>query len=216
MGTNTQLTTTPTDSAYGRLGYLRRFFPPRSSLWAMVAARGSTQSLCSLPVRISKAAMEGLPALMDDGVSGKFCAVEGGNTFSALQPYLAILAQLTRQRKWVVFVAPPFDVPIPMLMQAGFNTARFMVVNAKSAEGRSWALMQAVEGRHCGAVLYWGELTETCRLQVERAVQETQSVCLWFEKDEASTAHLGPMCLPRQSAMPTQALRGATAIPVAA
>ncbi len=105
------------------------------------------------------------------------------DSIAPLHDHWPMLAQLTWRRKWVVCVSPPMAIPSSLLNQEGINEARFMGVNAKSAEGRSWALLQALQGRHCGAVLYWGALTESAQRQLESVVQESGVYCLWFKSE---------------------------------
>ncbi len=110
-------------------------------------------------------------------------SARGPAVLSPLEAYLPLLAQLTQQRKWVVCIAPPAVISIDLLAQAGINESRFMQVHAKSPEGRSWALLQALQGRHCGAVLYWGDLSESLQWQIESVVQDSPVYCLWFKAD---------------------------------
>ncbi len=105
------------------------------------------------------------------------------NALASLQSHWPLLAHLTGQRKWVVCVAPPMVIPSPLLIQEGVHEARFMAVNARSVEGRSWALLQALQGKHCGAILYWGALSESAQRQLESLVQESGVYCLWFKNE---------------------------------
>lgn len=116
--------------------------------------------------------------------AGHVYTISGASdSLARLHEYWPLLAQLTWQRKWVVCVAPPVAIPASIPVQAEVNGARFMEINAKSTEGRSWALLQSLQGRHCGAVLYWGALTESVHCQIKSIVQETGVYFLWFKNE---------------------------------
>ena len=101
----------------------------------------------------------------------------------ALAPLLPFLARLTRQRKWVVLVSPPFRVPESLLVQAGIVPSRFMVVDAKSPEARSWAVQQALRNCPGGAVLFWPSSPPEASLKqrIDAAAWEGQSSCISFD-----------------------------------
>lgn len=101
---------------------------------------------------------------------------------SALQPLLPFLSRLTRQRKWVILVSPPFRPSMPELIRAGIDPARFMVVQARSREGKIWAVQQALRNCPGGAVLYWPSASPDSglRQRIEAAALEGESSCISF------------------------------------
>jgi hypothetical protein len=102
----------------------------------------------------------------------------GEQELNALWPFLA---SMTRRRKWVVLVAPPYAMPMARLHRAGVDPSRFMVVRAKSAEGKTWAVQQALRSRDCGAVLFWSMPLEAGqRLRLEAAALEGEAACIGF------------------------------------
>ncbi|MDE1990129.1 MAG: hypothetical protein KGI82_06625 [Betaproteobacteria bacterium] len=102
----------------------------------------------------------------------------------ALQPLLPFLSRLTRQRKWVILVSPPFQPAMPSLLKAGIDPARFMVVQARSPEAKLWAVQQALRNCPGGAVLYWpsGTPDTGLRQRIEAAALEGESSCISFNK----------------------------------
>ncbi len=104
----------------------------------------------------------------------------GEQELVALMPFLA---SVTRQRKWIVLVSPPYAPQMARLVQAGVNPARFMIVQAKSKEGKSWAVQQALRSHDCGAVLFWSQPLESRqRISLEVAALEGKSSCISFIK----------------------------------
>lgn len=101
-----------------------------------------------------------------------------------LDPLLPFLARLTRQRKWVILISPPFRPGPSELAQANIDPSRFMVVEAKSAEARAWALQQALRNCLGGAVLFWPSSVPDAlfRQRIEAAAREGESSCISFDK----------------------------------
>jgi len=105
-------------------------------------------------------------------------AASGDQELASLLPFLA---SMTRKRKWVVLVAPPYAMPMQRLLRAGIDPSRFMVVRARSQEGKAWAVQQALRSRDCGAVLFWSMPLETRqRLRLEAAAVEGETSCIGF------------------------------------
>ena len=104
----------------------------------------------------------------------------------ALQPLLPFLSRLTRQRKWVILVSPPFQPAMASLIKAGIDPARFMVVHARSPEAKLWAVQQALRNCPGGAVLYWpsGALDAWLRQRIEAAALEGESSCISFNSSD--------------------------------
>jgi len=115
-------------------------------------------------------------------------AASGDQELGSLLPFLA---STTRKRKWVVLVAPPYAMPMPRLLRAGIDPSRFMVVRAKSLEGKAWAVQQALRSRDCGAVLFWSMPLETRqRLRLEAAAVEGETSCIGFIESFNQLIHI--------------------------
>ncbi len=115
-------------------------------------------------------------------------AASGDQELGSLLPFLA---SMTRKRKWVVLVAPPYAMPMPYLIRAGIDSSRFMVVRAKSQEGKTWAVQQALRSRDCGAVLFWSmPLESRQRLRLEAAAVEGETSCIGFIESFNQLIHI--------------------------
>ena len=78
------------------------------------------------------------------------------------------LAELTRRRQRVVFVAPPYIPYAPALGAQGLDLRYVMQIEAAAAEG-AWSAEQCLRSGSCGAVLGWlpeADYTQLRRLQL--------------------------------------------------
>lgn len=82
---------------------------------------------------------------------------------------LPALAQLSRQQRWLAWVAPPHVPYGPALVQAGIDLSRVLLVHPRATADGLWAVEQALRAGSCGAVLAWlpgGEPAALRRLQL--------------------------------------------------
>jgi len=116
-------------------------------------------------------------------------ASHGNSTeLNALLPFMVKNTQL---RKWVILVAPPYAVPTARLLQAGVNLSRYLVVNARSVEGKLWATEQALRSHNCGAVLVWPEALSVDRLnRLQWAAEEGETACFYFNSTASEHTQL--------------------------
>lgn len=127
-------------------------------------------------------------AAADTGLSSGFDALDaalpgGGWPFPGLieilsgQPgsgglrlLLPVLARLSREPRWLVWVAPPYQPYAPALQSAGIDLRRVMVIDVAAEEAAHdgaavpvpaavgdvlWAYEQALRFPGCGAALLW-------------------------------------------------------------
>jgi cell division inhibitor SulA len=103
-----------------------------------------------------------------------------GNSIE-LNALLPFMVKTTQMRKWIILVAPPYAVPTARLLQAGVNLSRYLVVNARSMEGRLWATEQALRSQNCGAVLVWPDTLSASQLaRLQWAAEEGETTCFYF------------------------------------
>jgi len=79
------------------------------------------------------------------------------------------LAQLSREGRWLAWIAPPYLPYAPALEAAGIELARVMIVRVRSPQDALWAIEQALQSGACGAVLGWlpeADYTQLRRLQL--------------------------------------------------
>lgn len=117
---------------------------------------------------------------------------EGIGEVRALGP---ALARLSREGRWLAWIAPPHLPYAPALQAAGIDLARVMIVRTRSPQDTLWALEQALQSSACGAVLGWPEkasFTQLRRLQI--AAEGSPALALLFRSPlaarEASPAAL--------------------------
>jgi hypothetical protein len=75
------------------------------------------------------------------------------------------LAQVTKQGRWVAWIAPPYLPYAPALEAAGIDLSRVMIIRTKSAQDSLWAIEQALQSGACGAVLGWPEKASFAQLR---------------------------------------------------
>ncbi|MDI3325255.1 translesion DNA synthesis-associated protein ImuA [Pontibacterium granulatum] len=88
---------------------------------------------------------------------------------------LPLLAELSQQERWVLWVDPPHIPYAPALLDAGVNLDRVQVVRSNSRRDRLWCLEQSMKSGCCSAVLGWlpaGQEKAIRRLQVAAAEGE--------------------------------------------
>jgi len=82
---------------------------------------------------------------------------------------LPAFAQITRQKRWLAFVAPPHIPNVPALAQAGVDLSRVLLVHPSARHDALRAVEQALRAGTCGAVLAWlahADFTTLRRLQL--------------------------------------------------
>lgn len=78
---------------------------------------------------------------------------------------LPLLARLSRDPRWLVWVAPPYVPYAPALAARGICIERLLLVRDVTAEQSLWAAEQALRSGACGAVLVWPEQVQTAQLR---------------------------------------------------
>jgi len=83
------------------------------------------------------------------------------------------LARLTREDRWVAFIAPPYIPYAPALRRAGVNLTHVLVVHPRETKDMLWATEQALRAGTCGAVLAWPAMADMKRLRRLQLAAET-------------------------------------------
>jgi cell division inhibitor SulA/protein ImuA len=118
---------------------------------------------------------------------------EGAGELSLLLP---ALAQVSREQRWVVFVAPPYLPYAPALGQAGIDLSRYMLVRVQSLESRLWAIEQALRSGACGAVLFWANGLDDRHLRrLQLAAIEGDAMGFCFDIQASQSARTSPVPL---------------------
>ncbi|MEO8670720.1 MAG: translesion DNA synthesis-associated protein ImuA [Tahibacter sp.] len=88
------------------------------------------------------------------------------------------LAELTRQRRRVVFISPPYIPYAPALVAHGIDLNYVTHIDAGEADG-AWSAEQCLRSGGCGAVLFWLHKAEYAQLRRLQLAAETGG-CIGF------------------------------------
>ncbi len=92
---------------------------------------------------------------------------------------LPAFAQITRQKRWLAFVAPPYFSYAPALAQAGVDLSRVLLVHPSARQTPLHTVEQVLRAGTCGVVLAWVEhadYTALRRLQLAAAAGNSWAV----------------------------------------
>lgn len=78
---------------------------------------------------------------------------------------LPLLARLSRDDRWLTWVAPPHVPYAPALAARGVRVERLLLVQDVSAEQGLWAAEQALKSGACGLVLLWPGQVQAAQLR---------------------------------------------------
>ena len=81
--------------------------------------------------------------------------VSDGAGIGELRLVMPALADLTRQGRWLAWIAPPYIPYAPALEQYGMVLSRTVVVQTTSVTESLWAAEQILRNKSTGAVLLW-------------------------------------------------------------
>jgi len=73
----------------------------------------------------------------------------------ALNLVVPALRRLSREARWIAWVAPPFQPYPPALRTCGINLARMLIVRPRNDSEVLWSAEQALSSGTCTAVLLW-------------------------------------------------------------
>ncbi len=79
------------------------------------------------------------------------------------------LAELSRQNRWLMLLAPPMMPNATALEAAGVDTSKLLIVRPESVRDQLWTLEESLRSGTCSAVLAWPEglnQAQTRRLQL--------------------------------------------------
>lgn len=114
-----------------------------------------------------------------------------------ITPALAKLSQ--EQKRWLLWVSPPYIPYAPALAKAGVDLSRILIVNTTHYGDMLWVLEKALASKSCSAVLAWPDFVQKNTPQNKRsqslekhlrrlqiASKEGQSLGILFRKDKAA------------------------------
>ncbi len=83
----------------------------------------------------------------------------------ALRLLAPALARLSRDDRWICWVAPPYIPYAPALVGAGIDLSRVLLVHPRAQQDGLWAVEQSLRSGTCSAVLAWPTLDDATVLR---------------------------------------------------
>ncbi|WGL16504.1 translesion DNA synthesis-associated protein ImuA [Microbulbifer bruguierae] len=100
----------------------------------------------------------GLDALLSNrgwprGATSELLLDKGG--IGEISLILPTLAEMTRQNRMVVLIAPPHIPYAPALVQAGVRLEKLLILHPRGQRDQLWAAEQSLQSGACGALVSW-------------------------------------------------------------
>lgn len=112
---------------------------------------------------------------------GQVCEIYATPGSAEVSLVLPALHQLSQQKRWVLWVAPPAIPYAPALFQAGLQLEHILVVRSDDYQQSLWCMEEGLRSGQCSAVLGWPQQwhkSHIRRLQI--AASDSRSFCwLW-------------------------------------
>ncbi|MGC8591071.1 translesion DNA synthesis-associated protein ImuA [Acidithiobacillus sp.] len=117
-----------------------------------------------------------------------YSSVDGIGELRLVLPAVAELSR--REKRWVLWLTPPYLPYAPALAAAGIDLSRMLLVHPRKRLDSLWVLEQALRGGTCSAVLAWPPFLAPAQLRrLQLAAEEGQSVAFFFHKAEEEGGH---------------------------
>ncbi len=127
-----------------------------------------------------------------------------GSGIGALRLVLPALARLSREGRWIIWVAPPHIPYSPALSGHGLDLSRVLVVDfpedERNAAAQSlWAYEQALRFDACGAALLWVDRLPQLRLRRLQLAAESGATWGLLFRPAACAAQASPATMEKNS-----------------
>lgn len=83
----------------------------------------------------------------------------------ALRLLMPALASVSKEGRWICWVAPPYIPYAPALLGCGVDLSRVLLVHPKGHQDGLWAVEQSLRSGTCSAVLAWPALDDSTALR---------------------------------------------------
>ena len=90
---------------------------------------------------------------------------------------LPVLAKLSREKRWLAWIAPPHLPFAPALAASGIDLGKLLLAHRLDHEQQLWAAEQALKSAACAAVLLWPERLQGAQIRRLQLAAE-QGDCL--------------------------------------
>jgi len=113
----------------------------------------------------------------DNGLAGKITEIVlQGDDLSQMPILLPLLAQLSRDQRWFVWVAPPVLLPKALLQDAGIDLKKVILLKPDEQNSEYELACKALSAGTCHAVITWPGYLSSEQLQgLEAAAREGSS-----------------------------------------
>ena len=113
----------------------------------------------------------------------------------AIRLLVPAMARLSGDKRWLVFIAPPYIPYAPAFARRGVDLSRILVVHDRDGRDRLWAFEQALCSGTCSAVFAWLPYTDPAslrRLQLAAEAGDAMGVVFRSQRapDDVSLAAL--------------------------
>jgi len=116
----------------------------------------------------------------------------------ALRLLMPALAQLSRDDRWICWVAPPHIPYAPALVSAGIDLSRVLLGRPWGRQDGLWALEQSLRSGNCGAVLAWPTLEDSVTLRRLQLAAEAGNTLGFLFRSQRHVRHPSPAALRLQ------------------
>jgi cell division inhibitor SulA len=96
---------------------------------------------------------------------------------------LPLLRHLSQGERWLVWVAPPFQLHTPALLQAGVDSRHILQITPQSGKDRLWCTEEALKSAAVSLVLSWpGHLKAEHVRRLQIISNQYQAPCVLFRE----------------------------------
>ncbi len=113
----------------------------------------------------------------------------GVGELSLLMP---ALARLSREQRWLAWIAPPHTPYAPALAAHGVDLSKVLLIHPKAVKDALWAVEQTLKSGTCSVVMAWLQQADFHSLRrLQLAAADGHSLCLLF-RPHAAAAEASP------------------------
>ena len=108
-----------------------------------------------------------------------------------LQLLLPLMRSVIEQGQWVLWIAPPYRLYAPALVQAAIDIQQVLVVKpSTSCKDALWSMEKALQTRNCGLVLAWQNwLPGTVLRRLQLAAESGDTLGVLFKHRDSKHSH---------------------------
>ncbi len=108
-----------------------------------------------------------------------------------LHVLMPLLQRLSREKRWLLWVSPPYRPYAPALLNAGVDTAYVTVVKKNITEkDKLWAIEKALQSGSCGLVLAWAQgFSHVVSRRLQLAAESGSTTGILFSQRETKNSY---------------------------